>query len=127
MAFYDVLFKECKLTGTDFSSCNLFSSFRFGQCQMRYVNFRKMKMIKTSFTMCDMAGADFANANLQGSFFGQCDLSGAMFHNTDLTAADFSIAYNRVVIPGNNKLKNAVFSRFNIEGVVVHLGIKLKD
>ena len=48
-------------------------------------------------------------------------------HNTDLTAADFSIAYNRVVIPGNNKLKNAVFSRFNIEGLVVHLGIKLKD
>lgn len=60
-------------------------------------------------------------------FFGQCDLSGAMFHNTDLTAADFSIAYNRVVIPGNNKLKNAVFSRFNIEELVVHLGIKLKD
>ncbi len=77
--------------------------------------------------MCDMAGADFANANLQGSFFGQCDLSGAMFDNTDLTAADFSIAYNRGVIPGNNKLKNAVFSRFNIEGLVVHLGIKLKD
>lgn len=126
-AFYDVFFKDCKLMGTDFSSCNPFSSFRFGQCQMRYVNFRGMKMIKTSFIMCDMMGADFANANLQGSLFEQCDLSGAMFHNTNLTAVDFSSAYNMAIVPENNKLKNAVFSRLNLEGLVIHLGIKFKD
>lgn len=127
MSFRDVLFKGCKLMGADFSICNPFSSFRFEYCQMNYTNFHEMKISKTNFIECELIEAYFEDTNLQGSHFIQCNLERALFHHTNLMGVDFSTSYNYTIQPQNNKLKNALFSRSNLEGLVTHLGIKLID
>lgn len=126
-SWHGVTFKDCKLMGTDFSTCNPFSSFCFERCQMGYANFHGLKLKQTCFIECDMMESYFSEANLEGAKFIRCNLERALFHHTNLTGADFSTAYNMSIIPANNKLKNAVFSRFNLEGLVAHLGLKLKD
>lgn len=113
--------------GTDFSTCNPFSSFSFERCQLGYANFHGMKMRQTNFIECDMVESYFSEADMEGAKFIRCNLERALFHHTNLVGADFSTAYNMTIIPSNNKLKNALFSRFNLEGLVSHLGIKLKD
>lgn len=126
-SWHSVLFNDCKLIGIDFSTCNPFSSFRFERCQLSYANFHGMRMKQTYFVECDMTESYFSEADLEGAEFNQCNLDRALFHHSNLTGADFSSAYNLSLIPSNNKLKNAIFSRFNLEGLVAHLGIKLKD
>lgn len=126
-SWHSVVFTDCKLMGIDFTVCNPFSSFRFERCQLSYTNFHGMKLKQTCFVECDMTESYFSEADMEGSKFIQCNLDRALFHHTNLTGADFSTAYNLTIIPANNKLKNAIFSRFNLEGLVAHLGIKLKD
>lgn len=126
-SWHGVVFKDCKLMGTDFSTCNPFSSFSFERCQLGYANFHGMKMRQTNFIECDMVESYFSEADMEGAKFIRCNLERALFHHTNLVGADFSTAYNMTIIPSNNKLKNALFSRFNLEGLVSHLGIKLKD
>lgn len=126
-SWHGAIFQDCKLMETDFSTCNPFSSFRFERCQLGYANFHGMKLKQTCFIECDMMESYFSEADMEGAKFTQCNLERALFHHTNLMGADFSTAYNMAIIPSNNKLKNALFSRFNLEGLVVHLGIKLKD
>lgn len=126
-SWHGAIFKDCKLMGSDFSACNPFSSFSFERCVMNYANFHGMKIKQTGFKECDMIESYFSDADLEGSQFIQCNLDRALFHHTNLAKVDFSSAYNMAIIPANNKLRGAVFSRFNLQGLVAHLGIKLKD
>lgn len=126
-SWHGVTFKDCKLLGSDFSASNPFSSFSFERCLMNYANFHGMKIKQTRFLECDMIESYFSEADLEGSTFTQCNLNRALFHHTNLMKVDFSSAYNMAIVPANNKLKGAIFSRFNLHGLVAHLDIKLKD
>lgn len=126
-SWHGVIFKDCKLLGTDFSTCNPFSSFSFERCQLGYANFHGMKMKQTHFIECDMVESYFSEADMEGAIFTRCNLDRALFHHTNLTGADFTTAYNMAIVPANNRLKSTLFSRFNLEGLVAHVGIILKD
>lgn len=120
-------FKDCKLMGTDFSACNPFSSFNFERCLMSYANFHGMKLKQTNFLECDLMESYFSDADLEGSKFIRCNLERTLFHHTNLMGVDFSSAYNMTIVPASNRLKGAIFSRFSLQGLVAHLGIKLTD
>lgn len=126
-SWHNVIYKDCKLMGTDFTACNPFSSFRFERSQMSYTNFHGMKIKQTCFIECELLEAVFSETDLENSVFDRCNLNRAIFHHSNLMKVDFSTAYNMEIIPTNNKLRGAIFSRFNLEGLVAHIGVKLKN
>ncbi len=127
-AFRDVKFSNCKLMGNQFAECNTFSlSFTFDGCILDFSSFYKLKIKKTIFKNCRLLQTDFAEADLSNSKFIDCDLSGSVFENTNLTKSDLSTSFNLSIDPESNSIKNAVFSKQNILGLLVKYNIKIVD
>src|SRR5688572_17941977 len=54
------VFKDCKLLGMNFSTCNQFGlSFSFQSCQLDHCSFFTTNIKKTKFTNCRLHGTDF--------------------------------------------------------------------
>ena len=73
-----------------------------------------------------MRDTDFSEVNLTDSVFSECDLSGVVFYNTTLEKVDFRTAKNYAIDPELNKLKNAKFSGFNLEGLLHKYKLKIE-
>ena len=67
---HDVEFRNCQMTGADFSQLNKFSS-------------------NLSFIDCNLDYAIFTHLKLRGSVFRRCRLFDATFDESDLTAVSF--------------------------------------
>ncbi len=127
-AFRDVKFINCKLMGNQFTDCNPFSiSFTFDGCILDFSSFYQLKIKKTVFKNCRLLQSDFARADLSNSRFIECDLSGSVFENTNLAKSDFSTSFNLTIDPESNTIKNAVFSKQNIVGLLAKYNIKIVD
>ncbi len=127
-----VRFETCKLTGAEFSvaSWTAFSSaspLAFVECDLSYVNFTGAKLGSATFEKCNMSDVEFAEADLSGAVFTESDLSGANFVRSNLSRCDFRAAYNFSIDPAVCKLRAAKFSRFNLVGLLSHLGIDIED
>ena len=126
MSWHNVHFTECKMVGADFTGSNPFSIFRFHSSNLQYASFTQMKLKATPFVNCNLQEADFSDADLSSAIFEQCEMSRTIFSHTNLEKADFTSAYHFVIDPQNNRLKNARFSRSNLEGLVVSFGILIE-
>jgi uncharacterized protein YjbI with pentapeptide repeats len=62
---------------------------------------------------------------LSNAVFQNCDLTGAVFDQTVLEGADLRSALNFTIDPLRNRLKKAVFSRSNLEGLLAGFNLKL--
>lgn len=117
--FRNANFIGCKILGIDFTRCNNFAfSFRFDSCIMDYCNFFGTKLKHTPFIKCSLKEADFTEADLTSAVFKDTDLTGTIFSNTILEKADFRSAKNFAIDLEFNKLKNAKFSTFQLEGLL---------
>ena len=125
--FHNVKFIECKLTGTDFSKSNPFSSFYFEKSNLQYSNLSGMKLKGTKFIQCDLQESNIENSNLTSSIFKECNLLRTFFNKTNLEKSDLSTSYNFIIDPQQNNLKNAIFSKQNLEGLLLAFGIKIID
>lgn len=126
-ALKNVKFDQCKMIGLPFHDCHEFLlEMSFNQCQLDYSSFNGLKITNTQFTKCECKEVDFENSNLSKSVFKETDLQGAVFINCDLSGANFISANNYSINPTNNILRKAIFSRFNIIGLINHLDINLK-
>ncbi len=123
-AFRQVVFKECKMLGLRFDLCNTFLlSFAFDHCLLNFSSFYLLKIKNTQFRSCTLQEVDFSECDLTKSSFAESDLSGAIFDQTNLEQADFATAYHFNIIPENNKILKAKFSKQNIEGLLSHYKI----
>jgi fluoroquinolone resistance protein len=117
--FNNVHFKDCKMLGLRFDRCNPIGlSFSFTGCQLQHASFYKIKSRKTHFSRCQLVDVDFAEADFTEAVFEDCDLSGAIFDHTVLEKADLRSARHYSIDPENNRLKDARFSVFGIEGLL---------
>ncbi|MEL6721093.1 MAG: pentapeptide repeat-containing protein [Bacteroidota bacterium] len=107
----DVKFKDCKLLGIHFDSCNDFGfAVSFETCILDHSVFYQMKLNRSSFHDCQLHHVDFTEADLSTSTLSKCDLLNASFDYTNLEKADLLKAFNFSIDPEKNKLKGAKFS-----------------
>ncbi len=121
-----VEFRNCKLTGVDFSLCNDFLlEVSFHQSLLNFTSFVKMPMAKTLFKGCQLHEANFTQTDLSGAEFDECDLKNTTFEQTNLTQADLSGADNYIINPEKNRIRNAKFALAGLPGLVAHYDIKI--
>lgn len=124
--FRAVNFESSKLLGLHFEQCSPIGlSISFQDCQLDHSSFERCKLSERNFINCRLLECDFSGAELKGSKWHHSDLSGAVFENCNLTQADFSKAEHYSLNPGNNRIKNAIFSLEGLPGLLAHYGIKI--
>lgn len=122
-----ISFKNCKLMGIQFQSCQDFLfHVQFQDCVLDYSSFANKKMPKTKFNSCSLKEVSFIGTNLTQSFFGNCNLDNAIFNDTVLAGADFTTAYNYKIDPEFNPMKKAKFSNQGIAGLLEKYDIKIE-
>lgn len=125
-SFQNVSFKECKMLGFRFDTCNEFNlSFSFEKCQLNHSSFYKTKIKKTVFCDCHLQETDFTETDLTGAIFDKCDLTRAVFNHTVLEKADFRSSCNFSIDPEVNKIKKAMFSLEGVAGLLNKYGIEI--
>jgi uncharacterized protein YjbI with pentapeptide repeats len=125
-AFRDIVFKDCKLLGLQFDTCNeMLFEVQFEHCIINLANFFKRKLKNTRFIHCSLTETDFSEADLSNAVFEHCDLSGAVFDNTILEKTDFSTANNYSIDPERNKIKKATFSLPAVIGLLNKYDIEI--
>jgi fluoroquinolone resistance protein len=123
----NVTFRECKLTGINFSECEEFLfTVRFENCLMDYTSFLKRKMPKTTFADCSLKNVVFEQANLTKAKFDNTDLAGAVFERTNLSEANLVTAYNYTIDPELNTIKKARFSQNGLAGLLARYDIRVE-
>ncbi|MCF0201235.1 MAG: pentapeptide repeat-containing protein [Bacteroidales bacterium] len=119
-----VVFERCKMTGTNFSAANKFTfNASFKECVMQYASFQGLNLEGTPFEKCHIIETDFSQCKLKKARFVSCDLTRTVFLRSDLEGADFTMAYNFVIHPNDNKMKGARFALQGLPGLLAHYGI----
>ena len=123
----NVFFKECKMLGLKFDSCDAFAfSAGFEGCILDNASFFKRKMAKTVFDRCRLWEVDFGDCDMQSVRFPECDLKRAQFADTDLRKADLRTAFNYSIDPNINKIRKAKFSLAGVVGLLESYDIEIE-
>jgi uncharacterized protein YjbI with pentapeptide repeats len=92
--------------------------FYFKECQLNFSSFYQLKVSNTQFVDCNLQEVDFSETTAINCVFEKADLKGAIFETTNLEKSDFRTAFNFNINPAINSLKNAMFSRNTIDGLL---------
>ena len=123
----DVNFKDCKLSGADFSkSRDFLFEVNFSNCILDNSIFYKKKSKGAKFTDCSLVETDFTEADLTDAQFVNCNLNRAFFNRTILKNADLRTSYNFIIDPDSNNLKKARFSVHGLAGLLVKYDIRIE-
>lgn len=126
--FQDAVFKQSKMLGMHFDSCNEFGlSFSFDTCNLSHSTFYKTAIKKTIFKDSQLLEVDFTECDLTDSMFSNCDLANATFDRTVIEKADFRTSFNYSIDPEINRIKKAKFSIFGIPGLLEKYDIIIDD
>jgi len=110
-SFRNVIFKNSKLVGVDFSKCSSgFFELHFFKSLLDTCNFSMTKMTVSTLSEIIIRDCTFFETDLQKVDFQNCDLAGSSFHLARLEKADFRSAKNYSINPATNKIKGARFS-----------------
>lgn len=125
-AFRDITFKNCKLLGLRWDKCRTMGlQFSFENCQLNHSVFYQLKIPKTKFINCNLSDIDLAETDLSGCVFDNCDMQNALFENTNLQECDFRSSFSFNINPEINKIKKAIFSKNNLEGLLYNYNIRI--
>ncbi|WP_420828558.1 pentapeptide repeat-containing protein [Fulvivirga sedimenti] len=125
--FSDSVFTRCKMMGVRFDECNSYLfSVSFHECRLDLSSFFNRRMKRTPIQSCSLKECDFSSADLSETAFHECDLEGAVFENSILEKCDFQTAGKYIIDPERNRLKNAIFSAHNLEGLLMKYHIRVK-
>lgn len=126
--FQDVQFKNCKMLGLQFNTCNEFGlSFSFDGCQLNHCSFYKTKIKKTVFKNCQLQESDFSETDLSYAVFDNCNLEQSTFDHSNLENTDFRTAYHYSIDPVNNRIKKAKFSLQGLPGLLEKYNIQIVE
>lgn len=118
-ALRDIAFKDCKLLGLRFETCNeMLFQVSFDHCIVDYSSFYKRKLKSAAFKNTSFHEVDFSDADLSGASFDNSDLLGAVFENSILEKTDFRTAYNYSIDLEKNSIKKALFALSGISGLL---------
>ncbi|MDR2285734.1 MAG: pentapeptide repeat-containing protein [Sphingobacterium sp.] len=124
----NVIFKDCKIMGVDFSSLNKFMfSFSFEKCQLDYSIFYGANLKKMRFFKCSLRETDFSEADLSGSVFAECDLLGTTFVETNIEKVDFRTSTNVILDLDINKVKKAKFTIYQLELLLLKYDLEVEN
>jgi fluoroquinolone resistance protein len=127
-AFRNCTFDSCKMLGIRFEDCNPIGlEMHFEGCNLSDSSFYQLKLNGIRFIRCELQRVDFTEANLKNSNFQESDLQDAIFYQCNLEQSDFRLTKNITLDIRMNLLKNAQFSRSNIDGLLLPVGIKIRD
>jgi len=123
----NVQFKNCKLSGADFSkSLDFLFEINFTNCILDNAIFYKKKNKKAKFEDCSLIETDFTEADLTDVKFINCNLNRAFFDRTILKNADLRTSYNYTIDPDNNNIKKARFSVHGVAGLLSKYDVKIE-
>ena len=130
--FNEVIFKQCKLLGIDWTqihwpSIALDSQIVFEQSVLNDSSFFALQLPGLKIIECRCKDVDFREGDFNSGSFSHCDLSGSLFSKTNLSGVDFSEASNYQIDIENNRIKGAKFSRFEAVRLLEGLDIELVD
>jgi uncharacterized protein YjbI with pentapeptide repeats len=126
--FQGVQFKDCKMLGLRFETCNPFGlSFGFENCSLNHSSFYRLKAKQTVFKNCPLQETDFTEADLTGVVFDHCDLDRATFAGTVLEKADFRTAYHYTLDPEANRIRKAKFALPHAVGLLRKYDIQIDE
>ncbi len=126
-AFRKVRFKECKLLGVRFDTCNAFLlALSFERCQLDYATFCDLDLRRTDLGASRMIGVDLSGADLSGATLSGTDLSEAVFDGTKLEGADLRGTRGLIIDPERNRMKGARFSMEGLQGLLLRHGLVIE-
>jgi uncharacterized protein YjbI with pentapeptide repeats len=96
-------------------------------CKLDYASFIGFTLKGSSFLSCTLRGGDFRTADLREVDLIECDWAEADFEHTDLRGLDLSHEVNFMVNPSMNKVSGLKLSRYQVDGILNHWGIKIID
>ena len=124
----EVIFKQSKVTGINWTEMRepiQPPKLSFVDCVLNYSSFMDMNIKGVSFIDCVAHEVSFQGAQLNEAVFKNTDLAGAQFNHTDLRSADLSSAFNYLIHPGENRVRDAQFSFPEAQSLLVPFGILL--
>lgn len=126
-AWQEVTFKDCKLLGLKFDTCNPFGfTVNMDNCLLSHSSFFRLSLKKMQFTHCKLEGVDFAECDLSQAVFDECDLLQATFDRTNLEKADFFTSHNYSIDPEHNRIRKARFSAAGLAGLLEKYEIRVE-
>lgn len=118
-AFRTASFEQCEIRDVNFAMCDkLIFEISFTDCILDFSKFYTLKIKGTLFKNCSLIAVDFMNADLTSAVFDHCDLYRSEFDKAIAVKTDFKTSYNYTIDPEKTKIKNAVFSRNGIKGLL---------
>ena len=126
-SFQETSFKECKMLGFRFDSCDqLGMTVRFDNCMLDHASFYQVKLNHTVFKSTTLREVDFSEADLRNAILDQCDLLNATFDHSNLERANLSTALNYSIDPENNRIGGAKFSMPEVMGLLSKYSIVIQ-
>jgi len=128
----DVTFDSCKMIGIDWTMADWKSlltaePIKFIECILNDSYFFGLDLEGLVMKESRAYEVDFRNCSLIKANFTHTDFKGALFENTNLEGADFTEAQNTHIDIQKNKLKGAIFSRYEALYLLETMGIELVD
>ncbi len=115
----NVVFKDCKLTGTNFTGARDFGlELHFIQCILDYSSFDRKKLGQGTITGCRAQGANFTQADLSKCRLADNDFLDAVFDGTNLSGTDLSTCRNFIIDPEKNNIRKARFELAGLPGLL---------
>ena len=108
--FMNVIFKDSKIMGFDWTKTKNVRALAFDHCNISYSNFSYIKIPELKLIECIAQEVNFNEADLSSGIFTKTDFSKAVFSSTILTKADFRGAFNYGIDFNFNILKKTQFS-----------------
>ena len=123
----NVKFGNCRLSGLDFGKCAALGfSVEFSSSVLDNCVFRERKMAKTQFSRTELRNCFFSQSDLCGASFDECRLPETVFERCLLVGADFRTATDFNIDPGQNTIRKAKFSTYNLAGLLTAFGIVIE-
>ncbi len=124
--FQGTTFRDCKMSGIDWSRVSRVTSGVFERCLLDQCAFVRVDLRRTVFRECRLREAVFQDTDLSEAVFTGTDLMGAAFLGVKLLRADLRGATGYSIHPVTNKLDGARVSLPEGAAVLLAMGIEIE-
>ena len=125
--FTNIIFKDSKIMGFDWTKAKNVRILSFERCDISYSNFSYIRIPQLKLIDCVAREVNFNESDLTSSIFTKTDFSLSIFSGTNLTKADFRKSINYFIDFKFNILKKTKFSLPEAISLLQSLDIILED
>lgn len=122
-SFRDLIFKNCKIIGVNWSQTSSLSFVEFHDCVLDYGIFQNMKLSGAKILNCSAKEVDFSESNFSKAIFSGSNLLNSNFNMSNLESSDFRGAFNYSIDIKETKIKKAKFNMPEAMELLKGLGV----